>query len=119
MSKRRKRQGKSAKSTKKDTLPSETRAAEIVTIAWMLSVMVTLMGELASIAAWVFGRTYQGLVFLAIFLFFTSLVTGVFSLVMAFVALRVRQTPPPKGIIVFSLVVGGTPLAYLLLNWIG
>lgn len=118
MSKRRKRRGKPAKSDKPITLtPSETRAAEAVTIAWMLSVMMTLMCELVSLAALVFGQT-RGLVFLAVYLFFTSVVTGVCSLVLAFVTVRVRQTPPPKGIIVFSLVVGSTPLAYMLLNWI-
>ena len=95
----------------------ETRVAEAVTVAWMLAVVSTLMAEAVIIAARWYLSLHPELVLLQAFaelIFFAALVGGLLSLGLTPLVLKVRQTPPPRGIIVLAVVVGSAPLVVLL-----
>jgi hypothetical protein len=95
-------------------LPDESRAAEAVTVAWMLSVMVAVVCELGWLATrwWIAAQpTAEMVAALGELLFFSALITGTMALVLVPVVLRSRSELPPRGITFFALVVGVLPLA--------
>jgi hypothetical protein len=99
---------------------TEPSAVETLTVGWMLSVMTTLVCELGFVAA----RAYLIVVapasariqVLAMVLLFAAFVVGSVSLELAYAVVRGRHTPPPRGILVFSVVVGAAPAATVLLR---
>ena len=98
---------------------SETRAAEALTVGWMLSVMTTFACDLAAVAARLVHAARPGLervVVLGELLLFAAVVSGVVSLLLAAMVLRVRQVAPPRGITTFALVVAVAPLVALFIR---
>lgn len=99
---------------------TESQSIEILTVGWMLSVLTTFVCEVGFAAARGYllaidsGAAWIQL--LAVVLFFASLVVGLASLGLGLAVVKNRQTPPPRGIVVFSLVVGAAPLATMLLR---
>jgi hypothetical protein len=100
-------------------LPSESRAAEVATVAWMLSTMVALVCELGWVGArwWLAGHPGEPIGgALAGLMFFSALVVGAVVIVLTPVVLRSRRVLPPRGITFFALVVGAAPLVGLCLR---
>lgn len=97
---------------------TEPATVETLTVGWMLSVLTALVCELGFAAA----RGYLLLVeprstkmqVLATVLLFASFVIGMSSLGLAYAVVRARRTPPPRGILVFSIVIGAAPAATVL-----
>ena len=98
--------------------PRETRAAEASTIAWMLTVMTTLLCESGAVVVWLIARgkedAEQALVLMH-FLHFSSIVTAVLSLVLLPIVLKTRHVAPPKTIAAFAVVVAALPILVALL----
>jgi len=96
----------------------EDRSVEALTIGWMLSVMTTLVCELGFTAARVVlllvDRDAPWIATLAGVLLFAAAVVGLVSLLLAWAVVKMRREPPPRGILVFALVVGAAPLAMML-----
>jgi hypothetical protein len=109
-----------AKKHKKSTVapagPAESRAAEAVTVGWLLAVMTAGVCEIASAAALGLRSFGPGLELAAGYLFFVALVVGAISLLLAVVAYASRRVPPPPGLLVVGMVIGGAPLLVLLLQ---
>jgi hypothetical protein len=98
----------------------ESRAAEFLTVGWLLTTFTTLLCELGGVAAtWFAQRNPQalGIAALASVLVFAALLTGLFSLALLAGAWKLRVVKPPRGITVFAIVVGLAPLAIIALNW--
>jgi hypothetical protein len=101
-------------------LAVEPPAVETLTVGWMLAVMTALVCELGFVAA----RGYLTAVdagsakmqVLATVLLFAAFVIGSASLALAYGVVRARRTAPPRGILVFSVVVGAAPAATLLVR---
>jgi len=95
----------------------ETRAAEAATIAWMLTVMTTLLCAGGAAFMWLFAGAHDGrqAVVLMHLLHFSSIITGVTSLVLLGVVLKTRIEAPPQSIVVFALVVAALPILAALL----
>jgi hypothetical protein len=86
----------------------------------MLSVLTVLVCELAFAAVrgylLIVDSEAPRLEMLLAELVFAALVVGIVSLVLALAVVKAGRTPPPRGILVFSIVVGAAPLATLLLR---
>lgn len=117
---RRPTMAKKAKNRKrhKPQPPRESRSVEFLTVAWMLSVITTLLCEVGGTLAKIFGENNVRLSLFAGYLLFAAAVIGAASLVMLVAVYRLRKVKPPSGIIFFSAVVGGTPLVVLLFSWL-
>jgi hypothetical protein len=93
---------------------------ESLTVAWMLSVVTTFVCEVVSvILSWYTTRINPEAVGLRTFgalLLFAAFVIGIISLLMLPVILKTRREPPPRGILVFSIVVGVAPLLLAFLE---
>ena len=93
--------------------PAEAPTAEFLTIAWLLTVMTTLGCEVGyfvvtMISNWRVDAKWLEL--LAGVLMFAALVTGLMSVGMLFAVRRMRKIPPPTPIVIFSVIVGVTPI---------
>lgn len=95
---------------------NETRTAEAVTVAWMLTALATLAAEFFALLGWVAvaitarsGKVPVEFAMLPALLTFISLVTGLICLLLIPVTHRVRKVPPPRSVTIFVAVVGITP----------
>jgi hypothetical protein len=107
------------KTKKRDAsaLPQESRAAEAVTVAWMMSALAAFLGtalSTISYAALFFtardGRITTPMVTIPFLLFFISGITGAICLLLTPVALKLRRSPPPKPVTIFAVFFGAAPL---------
>lgn len=114
MSKRKRK--KNPKSRNRDAprggSPDE-RVVDFLTVGWMLAVMTTLACEIAE----ALGRWYlathpdaESMVYLTTMLSFSATVVGLFALGLLAVVWKMRKVPPPRGIVVFSVVVCVLPI---------
>lgn len=100
-------------------MPAETRAADAVTVGWMLCVVTALICNVgAMVVRWALSdySDHINLQVLFALLAFSALVAGTLSLCLLPVVLRTRRVPPPPGIIVFAIVVGVMPLLTLVIG---
>jgi hypothetical protein len=105
-----------------DKPPQESRAAEAVTVFWMLTMMATLGAELVSLVSYALIARAEdpatlplALRMLPGLLQMTALVTGLLCLLLTPVAYKLRRVPPPGGVLVIAVAVGAFPLVTLLL----
>ena len=105
-------------------LPPEEKRAETVTIAWMLCVLFTFCAEVVGLLSKV-ALSYAELndpqnrwAVLPVVTLTMGLVTGTMSLLLTPLVYRWRKTPPPESITLVAVLVGLTPLATLLLQWL-
>jgi len=89
------------------------RGTETLTVAWMLMVFTTLACELVAALAYLyvmqFDRQAAGVQLLYELLMFAACLIGLLSLLVCPVVLRARRVPPPRAIVVFSVIVGFLP----------
>ena len=102
--------------------PEETRGAEFVTVAWMLSTLVTLAALVVAGAGWLLillivdaDEITRQTVLLPALLLYLALITGIVCLILSPLAHRVRRVPPPRSVTIVAAVVGTAPLVALLL----
>ncbi len=99
-------------------IPEESRVSLVVTVAWTVSVMTTLLCGSVAVLTWMAVRNRPdgetGLAFVQL-LHFCAIVTSGLSLLLLPVMLRVRPHPPPPGFLVFAIVVSALPLVAALL----
>ena len=101
----------------RDTRSAETRAADYLTVGWLVSALTTLLCEIISVAAaWLASGSGadQRVELFSGFLLFASLATGLVTLLLTPLVCLSRKAPPPRGITVFAVVVAVIPLLILL-----
>jgi hypothetical protein len=106
--------------------PPEDRRAEAATIAWMLCTLFTFCAEAVGLISKIVlsssgGDPDQPLSpwrLLPDVTLFMGLVTGTVVLVLTPVVYRLRRTPPPESIGFVAVLIGLTPLATLLIQWL-
>lgn len=97
----------------------ETRVADMLTVAWMLTVMQVLFFELATVAfRWYFARNPEQVQLGAFsdLLYLCAALGGCISLLLLPLVWRIRRTKPPLGITLFAAVVALLPVVALLFN---
>jgi len=118
-----------SKKKRKKEVPSptagESRQSIAVTVAWMLSLLVTLAAETLAIPATIMAKAnpqpvgkelttaHVGDLFL-----FISLVTGLITAGLVPVVYRVRGGPLPQAIAITALVAGAIPPITIVLRWL-
>ncbi len=80
--------------------------------------MTTLVCGLGAAAARLYlaaiGQPSPWIEALAAVSLFAAAVVGLISLLLAWAVVSMRQVPPPRGILVFAVVVGAAPLVAML-----
>jgi hypothetical protein len=97
----------------------ESRAADFLTIGWMMAVLTTLVCELGGLAGDLYVRwrpAAVGVGTLSGFLLFAALVLGLIGLALTALVFKARRVRPPRGVTVFSLAVNIAPLLLLVLR---
>lgn len=119
MSKRKSKRDRAAAAP--DDGPKETRAAEAVTVAWMMAALAaflgTLLASIAYAALWFTapgGQITTPMVTIPFLLFFISAITGAICLLLTPLALKLRRIPPPRPVTIFALFAGAAPLAAVI-----
>ena len=87
----------------------ETRAADTLTVVWVMLTLTTLLCELSTAAAATLARTMASpsVQVLSQLLFFAALVAGITGLIILPFVLRIRRQPPPQVVVVASVVTAG------------
>jgi len=104
-------------------IPAEDRRAEALTVAWMLSTMVTLgalvfsgIGMLVVPLLADQAGEAGALGVIPPLLLFVATVTGIVSLILMACAIRFRRSPPPRPVIIVSTAICLLPFgAHVLL----
>ena len=106
--------------------PAEPRSGEALTVLWMLTILATLVAEMAAAAAaaWAYGRPGPAEgpsmpATLANVMLFTALVTGGLCLLLTPVVRRIRREPPPASVIWSAVAIGASPFFVLTLLTVG
>ena len=98
--------------------PSEPRTSVVITVGWMLGAMATfgaeLIGLVLKIVVWSSESLPDWLSSVTSVLFLIALVSGLFTLILTPVCLKVRPVPPPTPITVLVLTVATMPLLVLV-----
>ena len=93
---------------------SDNRSVEALTVGWMLCVLTTLVCELGLAAARIYllavNPDARWIAALAAMLLFAAAVVGLISLLLAWAVVKIRREPPPRGVLVFALVIGAAAL---------
>lgn len=91
----------------------ELRAADSMTIFWMLCGVTTLIIEVAIIAiasyGWATGESSSQLEAISMLLLMIAMVTGTLSMLLIPIVLQQRRAVPPKAIVRGMLVIGLLP----------
>ncbi|MCA9212212.1 MAG: hypothetical protein KDB27_04030 [Planctomycetales bacterium] len=96
----------------------ETRAADAVTVFWLLAGFASGMAQLAMFILRAARTSFEDLDRWAAFhgvVAVIAVVTGIITLVVTPIALRVRRIPPPQPIIAGMILLGGLPFAWVFL----
>ena len=107
---------KTQKRNAKHARSRESRSTDALTIGWMLMVMTALVCELGFLAARAFADAESGgsLAVLMLLLLLASTIIGLCVLLLTPVVIKIRRDPPPRSIIIFSVLVGIAPWALIV-----
>src|SRR5262249_15187491 len=104
-----------------DEMPTESQAADAMTVAWMLAILTTLLCQVAALVMrWIAFANPQlaGLGSFSAILFFAALIIGLVALGLIPVLYKIRILAPPTPIVAFAVVVGLAPWVTLLVQWV-
>jgi len=110
------------KNRRQHQLEQESRAAEAVTAFWVMSVVTVFLCDLAAAAARWYTRAnpnQEKMAILAGLLLFAATATGIISLLLMPLVYRARREPPPRGFVVFAVVVGVMPILIAVVSAMG
>jgi hypothetical protein len=99
--------------TRQSLDPPESRASEVVTIAWTVSVTGVLIADLMVVAAHLYARSNpdaQPARLLETIMLLSASAMGIVSLALLPVVWRTRRLKPPPGYIAFAVCVAVAPL---------
>jgi len=101
-------------------LVEESRASVAVTVAWMLTLLVSVLALLVAAIIFFVTQTValapaasRQLAALEGLMTITAAITGVLCLVLTAAVYRVRREPPPIAITVAAVIAGVLPMALL------
>ena len=104
-------------------VPRESPGAETLTVAWMVTMMATLLGQVAALGIRLYVRLWGASLnekvlanvnMMAWLMLFVAAVTGLLSLILAPLAYRSRQVPPPWTVTLFAVVIAVIPIVTIL-----
>ena len=91
-------------------LDPESQGAEVMTVAWMISILSVAACDFgAGVTRLLLGPDQKNLALLAGILYFAALTIGIISLVLLPIMLKARRVPPPRGLVVFGIAASVMP----------
>lgn len=103
----------------------ETRQSVAVTVAWMLTLLVTVAADVIAVPATIISKANpqpprEGVstAHIADLFLFLALVTGLVCVGLVPLVYRVRTIPPPPAIVVAALVAAVIPPITMVLRWL-
>ena len=107
------------------TADGESRPAIALTVAWMLTLLVTLVAELIALPCVIYVRLFPpqpgpalSAAHVADVFLFLSLVTGLICAGLVPLIYRVRISPPPQAITIAAIVAGTIPPITMVVRWL-
>lgn len=94
----------------------ETPRAVASTVAWLLATLATALGLVAALVAQVVHLRNQesdAHTFVQLFLF-ASTITGMVTLTLTPIVIRVRRIPAPRNVTIAAIVIGAAPFVVQL-----
>jgi hypothetical protein len=98
---------------------AETRAAEFMMAGWGIVLLTTLICELAAALLYLYAGVRPAspqLRMLTSMFHVAAVVVGAISLAMIPALFKLRRQPPAPSVVTMALVIGGLPLAGLVLR---
>jgi hypothetical protein len=103
----------------------ESRQSIAVTVAWMLSLLVTLAAEVIAVPATIIAKANPqpagpgiSTAHVADLFLFLALVTGLIAAGLVPLVYRVRAIPPPRSVTIAALVAAAVPPITMVLRWL-
>jgi hypothetical protein len=99
--------------------PPESRTAELLTIAWTVSVTAVVFADLMAAGAHFLARRNSAIEVLAPLAglpLLSAAAMGVVSLILLALVWRQRRLKPPQGYVAFALIVAAAPIAAAILK---
>ncbi len=101
---------RAAKQNRAPELDPESQGAEVMTVAWMISILsVSICDFGAGITRLLLDPDQRNLGLISGIFFFAALTIGLISLAILPIVLKSRRVPPPRGLVVFGVVVSVLP----------
>jgi hypothetical protein len=114
-----KKKKREAKQGRSPALDAESQGAEVMTVAWMISILSVAVCDFgAGITRLFLDSDLQTLGLLSGVLYFAALTIGLISLILLPIVLKSRRVPPPRGLVVFGVAVSVIPWIALVVQLI-
>ncbi len=97
----------------------EHRTSEVLTVAWTVTLTTLFFCNLAAVAAHFYVVAYppaQRMAMLRELLLHSGFLVGLLSLGLVPLVYRIRQTPPPRGLVVFGVCLALAPILAVVLR---
>ena len=98
---------------------AESRTGEVVTVGWTVTLTTLFFCNLAAIGAHLYLAGHpeaRRMAMLRELLLFAGALVGLLSLALLPVVHRLRQSPPPRGLVVFGVCIAMAPILTLALR---
>lgn len=126
MSKKKKSTSRHKKSARKRAISTkrlevESKTAVAANVAWMLSLMSTILAEAIGLACRWYTTLVEPIELLAVLsgvMLFVALISGISTLALIPVVLRVGKTRPPGSLIQIALFAGALPMLVIGLQYV-
>ena len=108
MALRKKKRPKQSLASRSPTGSAESRTSEAVTVGWTVTLTTVFFCNLAAIVAHFYVASHpeaQRMAMLRELLLLSGALVGLFSLALLPLVKRVRQTPPPRGLVAFGVCI--------------
>jgi hypothetical protein len=114
-----------ATSTPPNLLPAEERSAEVATVAWMLTALITAAAEFVALLARLYfylqpepPESMAPLALLPGIMLIIGLIAGGLCLLLTPLIYKIRKSPPPFPITVVVVLISLIPPITLVLRWL-
>lgn len=119
MASRKKKRSKRKSANRSPATPVESRSSEVLTVGWTVTLTTLFFCDLAVIGAHYYVVAHpeaQRMAMLRGLLLFAGSLVGLLSLTLLPLLKRIRQTPLPRGLVVFGVCIAVAPILTVALR---
>ena len=119
MASRKKKRSRKSLASRSPAESAESRTSEAVTVSWTVTLTTVFFCNLAAIVAHFYVVAHpeaQRMAMLRELLLFSGILVGLLSLALLLLMKRLRQTPPPRGLVAFGVCIAVAPILAVALR---